>query len=100
MEKKLIPYSVHLPEDVYYKLKAAAKERKASAIVRDAIVMIVQGDTAYQTGYLRAVRDITSYIKKHPVASSIGVNGESLSSLLIEEINEMRRGRENIGGKK
>ena len=35
--KRLIPYSVHLPEDVYKKLKEAAGSRKASALVRDAI---------------------------------------------------------------
>lgn len=100
MEKKLIPYSVHLPEEIYFKLKAAAKERKASSLVRDAIVMAIEGDTSYQTGYMRAIRDVVSFIKKHHVASTIGVNGQSLSSLLIEEITDMRRGRESLGGKK
>ena len=41
MEKRLIPYSVHLPEPIYAKLKKAAGERKASALVRDAITMMI-----------------------------------------------------------
>ena len=38
--KRLIPYSVHLPEDIHKKLKAAAGDRKASALVRDAITLM------------------------------------------------------------
>ena len=55
--KRLIPYSVHLREDIYNKLKAAAGERKASGIVRDAITMIIEGDDAFNAGYNKAIRD-------------------------------------------
>ena len=50
--KRLIPYSVHLPEDVYNKLKEAAGNRKASALVRDAITLIVEGDDEFSTNRL------------------------------------------------
>ena len=56
--KRLIPYSVHLREDIYLKLKAAAKERKATALVRDAITLIVEGDDAFNGGYNKAIRDV------------------------------------------
>ena len=55
--KRMIPYAVHLPEDIYNKMKDAAKERKASAIVRDAITMIVEGDSVYTTGYKKGVKE-------------------------------------------
>ena len=55
--KRLIPYSVHLPEEIYKKLKAAAGERKASALVRDAITVIVNGDDEFNGGYNKAVSD-------------------------------------------
>ena len=35
MEARMIPYSVHLREDVYLKLKEVAKDRKATALVRE-----------------------------------------------------------------
>ena len=45
--KRLVPYSVHLREDIYLKLKAAAGQRKATALVRDAITLIVEGDDVF-----------------------------------------------------
>lgn len=94
MEKKLIPYSVHLPEDIYYQLKSAARDRKASSLVREAIIMLVEGDTPYNTGYSRAIRDVVSLIKKHQIASTIGVNGNTLSSILISEIHDLKTVKE------
>ena len=37
--KKLVPYSVYLPLEMHVKLKKAAKQRKASQLIRDAITM-------------------------------------------------------------
>lgn len=99
MEKKLIPYSVHLPETIYYQLKAAARDRKASSLVRDAITMIVQGDTPFNAGYARAIKDVTALIKKNQVAKTIGVNGTSLASLLIADINDLKTSKERGHGK-
>ena len=54
--KRLIPYSVHLPEEVHAKLKEAAGNRKASALVRDAITLIIEGDDEFNGGYNKGVR--------------------------------------------
>jgi hypothetical protein len=53
---------VHLPEDVYLKLKEAAGNRKASALVRDAITLIVEGDDEFNGGYNKGVRDCIRHI--------------------------------------
>ena len=45
--KRMIPYAVHLPEDIYNKMKEAAKERRASSIVRDAIIMLLEGENVF-----------------------------------------------------
>ena len=57
--KRLIPYSVHLPADLHAKLKKAAGERQASALVRDSITMALDGSSAYEGGYKKAVKDCT-----------------------------------------
>ena len=44
-DNRLVPYSVHLKRDVYDKLKLAAGQRKASGLVRDAITLIIEGET-------------------------------------------------------
>lgn len=69
--KRLIPYSVHLPEDVYEKLKKAAERRQASALVRDAITMAIEGSSSFDSGYNKGVRDCIAILKKDPVLKLI-----------------------------
>ena len=87
--KRLIPYSVHLREDVYNKLKVAAGNRKASALVRDAITLIVDGDDAFNGGYNKAIRDAIAVIKENHHASTIAVGGDSIADQLAEALEEM-----------
>lgn len=84
--KRLIPYSVHLPEEVYKKLKAAAGERKASALVRDAITLIVDGDDEFNGGYNKAVRDVISTIHSDQWCKFVGVDGQSFASYIEQEL--------------
>lgn len=88
-DNRLVPYSVHLKRDVYNKLKAAAGNRKASALVRDAITLIVEGDDAFNGGYNKGIRDAISVIKDHHHASNIAVGGESIADALAESLEEM-----------
>lgn len=69
--KRLIPYSVHLPEDVYEKLKKAAQQRQASALVRDAITMALEGSTPFEAGYKKGIKDCITMIKKDPVLKHV-----------------------------
>lgn len=84
--KRLIPYSVHLREDIYLKLKEAAGNRKASGLVRDAITMILDGDDQFNGGYNKAVRDVISAVHKDPWAKSIGIDGQTIAFYLEEKI--------------
>jgi superfamily II helicase len=87
--KRLIPYSVHLPEDVHKKLKEAAGNRKASALVRDAITLIVDGDDEFNGGYNKAVRDVISVINSDQWCRIIGINEQTLSGYLEEILSQM-----------
>ena len=69
--KRLIPYSVHLPEDVYLFLKEAGKSRQASAMVRDAIQMLMDDSSTFEAGYKKGVKDCIGVIKKDPVLKHI-----------------------------
>lgn len=87
--KRMIPYSVHLREDIYLKLKEIAKDRKATALVRDAITMIVEGDDSFHGGYKKAVRDVVGLIQFDEWAGSIGIGGQSISDRLITKIERL-----------
>ena len=87
--KKLVPYSVYLPVEHYNKLKAAAKERKATALVRDAITMIVEGDDEFNGGYNKAVRDVISLIHEDQWCRTIGIEGQSFAEYLEDQISPM-----------
>lgn len=87
--KRLIPYSVHLREDIYLKLKAAAKERKATALVRDAITLIVEGDDAFNGGYNKAIRDVIAAVHEDAWCKSVGVSGKTFAEYIEEQISPM-----------
>jgi hypothetical protein len=87
--KRLVPYSVHLREDIYLKLKAAAGQRKATALVRDAITLIVEGDDVFNGGYNKGLRDAIAVIQENERASSISIDGESIADILSKQVEAM-----------
>ena len=105
MEKRLIPYSVHLPEDIYKELKAAAGERKASALVRDAITLIVSGDDEFNGGYNKGIMDCIAIIHQNRLMTSLSYDGVSLADLIGAEleshiIHQNTKGKKNGKNKK
>lgn len=87
--KKLIPYSVYLPADYHAKLKAVAKERKASAMIRDAIMMILDGTDAYKGGYNKGVRDAAQIVYECDEAQMVAIKGRDLGAILTDRIKEL-----------
>lgn len=89
MDDRLIPYSVHLRRDIYEKLKEAAGQRKASSLVRDAITMIVEGDSQYMAGYKKAMRDAEEVVKRHKLVSSIAISGVPITDMIVEQLTQL-----------
>lgn len=87
--KKLVPYSVYLPLEMHVKLKKAAKERKASQLIRDAITMIIEGNEAYTSGYNKGVKDAAKIIYECEEAQMIAVKGKDLGVILAERIDTL-----------
>jgi hypothetical protein len=85
--KKLVPYSVYLPVEQFDKLKAAAKDRKAASIVRDAIAMILDGNDLFTSGYNKGIRDAAKIIYDCEEAQMIAIKGKDLGALLAEKID-------------
>lgn len=87
--KKLVPYSVYLPIELYNKLKEAAKERKASVLIRDAIGMILSGRNLFDSGYNKGIADAAKIVYDCPEAQMIAIKGKDLGSILTEQIESL-----------
>lgn len=89
MERKLIPYSVYLPIETYDKIKKLAKKRKASELIRDAVIMMVDGHDLYHSGYNKGIADAAKIIYDCEEAQMIAVKGKDLGSILAEKIDTL-----------
>jgi hypothetical protein len=98
-DNRLVPYSVHLKREVYDKLKLAAGQRKASALVRDAITMIVEGDDEFNGGYNKGIRDAMSLIESDLIASRLSIDDTTVSVHLCNQLEAMIV-NQNVKGKK
>jgi hypothetical protein len=98
-DNRLVPYSVHLKREVYDKLKLAAGQRKASALVRDAITMIVEGDDEFNGGYNKGIRDAMSLIESDLIASRLSIDDTTVSIHLCNQLEGMIV-NQNVKGKK
>jgi hypothetical protein len=89
--KKLVPYSVYLPVDHYNKLKAAAKTRKASELIRDAIGMILDGQDLFNSGYNKGLEDAAKVVYDCEEAQMIAIKGKDLGTVLADRIDALER---------
>lgn len=87
--KKLIPYSLYLPVDQHRKLKSLARKRKAAALVRDAIDMIISGNDAFTNGYNKAIKDVAKIVYDCPEAQMVAIKGKDLGAILTEQIEAL-----------
>ena len=91
MDKKLIPYSVYLPAEYVKTLKVLAKERKASELIRNAVMMIIDAHDAYTAGYNQGLDDASQAIYDCPEAQMVAVKGKDLGAYLNEQIRGLKQ---------
>jgi metal-responsive CopG/Arc/MetJ family transcriptional regulator len=89
--RKLIPYSVYLPEELHKKLKDLAKERKASELIRNAIQMIIDGHKEYDSGYNQAVKDAIQVALSNDDAMTISVMNKKIGTTIANDIQALER---------
>lgn len=91
-EKVMQPYSVYLPTEYIAKIKVLAKDRKAAALVRDAVMMMIDGDDAFNSGYNKALRDVVGVIDSCKEIEVIAIKGKYLADVLSEQVNQLKIG--------
>jgi hypothetical protein len=91
MPKKLIPYTVYLPEDQYNKLKKYAKERKASSVIRDAISSFLSGGDLHLTGYNKGIQDAFRAVSEVDEVKMLSIYGDPLCRILERKLEDMEQ---------
>lgn len=92
-EKVMQPYSVYLPVEYIARLKELAKDRKAAALVRDAVIMMLDGDDQFTSGYNKALKDSVGVVDSCKEIEVIAIKGKYLADVLSEQINELKMGK-------
>lgn len=98
--KRLIPYSVHLPEDIHAKLKEAAGQRKASAMVRDAIIMLINETSSYSSGYNKGLRDAIKIVEYESILSGLMINNKKVGQSIVDKLEKLTIKEKANGAKK
>jgi len=91
-EKIMQPYSVYLPVEYIARLKELAKGRKAAALVRDAVIMMLDGDEQFTAGYNKALKDVVGVVDSCKEIEVIAIRGKYLADVLSEQINQLKMG--------
>ena len=87
--KNLVPYSVYLPRQYHDKLKELAKTRRASAMIRDAITLIMDGNDVYKSAYNKGISDAAKVVYDSEEAQMVAVKGRDLGATLTDQIKAL-----------
>lgn len=85
----LVPYSLYLYPEHVQQMRKLAKERKASAFIRDALIAAFDKTDDYQSGYKKALRDACEVIKSSKEAKMVIVQGEPLDKFLMKQLRDL-----------
>ncbi len=91
MEKKLVPYSVYLPEEHVKQLRKLAEERKASELIREAVISMLEGSDKFKSGYNKGIKDAAKVVYDSPEAQMIAIKKRDLGDILAEQIELLER---------
>jgi metal-responsive CopG/Arc/MetJ family transcriptional regulator len=90
---KLTPYSVYLPSDLHKKLKALAKDRKASEMIRNAIQMLIDGHHEFNSGYNQALKDAITMVTSNEDAMTISISSRTIGMSIIDDIKTLEKSK-------
>lgn len=86
----LVPYSLYLSPEHVQKMRKLAKQRKASAFVRDALIAAFDETDAYNSGYNKGLRDACQIIEKSD-AKILLIGNDRLNDILVSQIKDLEQ---------
>ena len=86
-DDNLVPYSLYLPRKQINQLKDMAKTRKASAFIRDALIMALEKNDTFTSGYNKGLRDACKVINEIKELDMISIKGRPIVEIIVEQIH-------------
>jgi hypothetical protein len=86
-DENLVPYSLYLPRKQINQLKDMAKTRKASAFIRDALIMALEKNDTFTSGYNKGLRDACKVIHEIKELDMISIKGRPITEIIVEQIH-------------
>ena len=91
--ENLVPISFYLPKELHDKLKIAGANRKQSMLIRNAIQMIIDNNSSFNSGYNQALKDTIEMVTSNEDAMTISISSRTIGMSIIEDIKTLEKSK-------
>jgi len=89
--ENLVPISFYLPKELHDKLKIAGANRKQSMLIRNAIQMIIDNNSSFNSGYNQGLKDTIEVITSNEDAMTISISNRTIGTTIIDDIKTLEK---------
>ena len=89
--ENLVPISFYLPKELHDKLKVAGANRKQSMLIRNAIQMIIDNNSSFNSGYNQALKDAAEVVTSNEDAMTISISNRTIGMTIIDDIKTLEK---------
>ena len=91
--ENLVPISFYLPKELHDKLKIAGANRKQSMLIRNAIQMIIDNNSSFNSGYNQGLKDSIEVITSNEDAMTISISNRTIGITIIDDIKTLEKSK-------
>jgi hypothetical protein len=89
--ENLVPISFYLPKELHDKLKIAGANRKQSMLIRNAIQMIIDNNSSFNSGYNQGLKDAAEVVTSNEDAMTISISNRTIGTTIIDDIKTLEK---------
>jgi len=91
--ENLVPISFYLPKELHDKLKIAGANRKQSMLIRNAIQMIIDNNSSFNSGYNQGLKDSIDVVNSNEDAMTISISNRTIGTTIIDDIKTLEKSK-------
>ena len=91
--ENLVPISFYLPKELHDKLKIAGANRKQSMLIRNAIQMIIDNNSSFNSGYNQGLKDSIEVVTSNEDAMTISISNRTIGTTIIDDIKTLEKSK-------
>jgi hypothetical protein len=82
-----------LPKELHDKLKIAGANRKQSMLIRNAIQMIIDNNSSFNSGYNQGLKDSIEVVTSNEDAMTISISNRTIGTTIIDDIKTLEKSK-------